>query len=121
IQFVSGAAATVLTSFDLWGHSLPHIEIYGTEGTLRVPDPDRFGGPVYLLKAGETSFTEVPLCFGHTENSRGIGLADMLACMQEGKPHQCSGETALHVLEIMHAFLDSWNDQKYVSLSTTCT
>lgn len=121
IQFESGAIATILTSFDMWGHSLPHIEIYGTEGTLRVPDPDKFGGPVYLLKAGETEFTEVPLSFGHTENSRGIGLADMLTCMQEGTPHRANGETALHVLEIMRAFTESWERKEYITLHTTCT
>lgn len=120
IQFESGAIATMLTSFDMWGHSLPHIEIYGTEGTLRVPNPDKFGGPVLLLKAGQTTFTEVPLQFGHTKNSRGIGLADMLSCMKEGVPHRAAGQTALHVLEIMCAFMDSAARQQYITLTTSC-
>lgn len=85
-----------------------------------MPNPDKFGGPVLLLKAGQTTFTEVPLQFGHTKNSRGIGLADMLSCMKEGVPHRAAGQTALHVLEIMCAFMDSAARQQYITLTTSC-
>ena len=120
LEFACGAIGTLTTSFDLWGHGMPFIEIYGTEGTLRVPDPDTLGGPVYLLKAGEKEFREVPLQFGRTENSRGIGLEDMIASMQQGIPHQASAEMALHVLEIMQTILESWEYKEFITLQTTC-
>ncbi len=51
LDFANGAVATMITSFDVWGHTLPHLEIYGSEGTLSVPDPNTFGGPVRLWRA----------------------------------------------------------------------
>ncbi len=48
LRFVSGAVGTLTASFDLWSDHLPHIEIYGTEGILRLPDPDRFDGDVLV-------------------------------------------------------------------------
>ncbi len=52
IDFVNGGMATVITSFDVWSNSLPRIEIYGSEGTMIVPDPNRFDGPVQVRRAG---------------------------------------------------------------------
>jgi predicted dehydrogenase len=53
IDFATGAVGNILTSFDVWSHGLPCIEVYGTEGTLSVPDPNSFGGPVKLKHRGE--------------------------------------------------------------------
>ena len=51
IDFHSGRIGTITTSFDVFGGStLPPIEVYGSEGTLLVPDPNTFGGPVKLRK-----------------------------------------------------------------------
>lgn len=120
ITFENGAVATVLTSFDLPGHKLPYIEIYGTKGTLRVPNPDKFEGPVELLLSGEKEFREIALTHPYSENSRGIGAADMMSCLSNGRKHKASGELALHVLEIMTAFLKSAEEQRFIPLSTNC-
>ena len=48
LDFANGAVGTIITSFDVWGGQLPRIEIYGTEGTLSVPDPNTFGGPIRI-------------------------------------------------------------------------
>ena len=66
LGFASGAIGTLIVSFDVWGSQLPRIEIYGSEGTILVPDPNTFGGPVYIKKAGydvrnRTDWEEVPL------------------------------------------------------------
>src|SRR5690606_13256716 len=50
VQFVSGATITLSTSWDVWAHRHGPMELYGTEGTLFVPDPNWFGGT--LEKAG---------------------------------------------------------------------
>ena len=121
VQFASGITATVLTSFDLWGHTLPFMEIYGTKGTLRLPNPDTFGGPVAILKAGESTFREVPVTMPYSENSRGVGLADMAWSIAEGRQHKAQGRMALHVLEILKAFLASAEQQQYITLETSCT
>jgi len=79
LDFASGAVGTLIMSFDVWGAHLPRIEVYGTEGSLSVPDPNGFGGTVRVLKAGEQEWREVPLTHAYTENWRGIGVADMVS------------------------------------------
>lgn len=101
LDFAQGAIATIVTSFDVWSAELPRIEIYGTHGTLSVPDPNTFGGPVRLRRAGSTEWQEIPIPFHYTANSRGIGVADMAHALRSGRAHRASGELTAHVLEIM--------------------
>lgn len=105
IDFTSGAIGTILTSFDVWAAELPRIEIYGSQGTLSVPDPNTFGGPVRLRKAGSNAFEEVPITLPFADNSRGLGVVDMARALREGRcDHRASGALTLHVLEAMHGF-----------------
>ena len=120
LDFANGAIGTIITSFDVWSHRLPHIEVYGTEGTLIAPDPNGFGGPVYVRGAQERAWREVPLTHGHTENSRGIGVADMAHAMRTGQMPRASGELAYHVLDIMEAIHDASREERHITLSSTC-
>ncbi|WP_166240690.1 Gfo/Idh/MocA family protein [Paenibacillus turpanensis] len=105
LRFEGGAVGTIITSFDIpGGAQLPRIEIYGSEGSLSVPDPNTFGGPVLLRKKGQTEWTEIAVERPFTENSRGLGVWDMARSLQDGSKHRASGALALHVLEAMHAF-----------------
>jgi predicted dehydrogenase len=120
VDFASGAIATVIMSFDVRaGHRLPMIEIYGTEGTLGVPNPNTFRGPVLLKRADDEEWSEVPLAFSD-EVSRGIGVADMASAVRTGRAHRASGEVALHVLEIMQAFDVSSAAGEHVAMRTAC-
>lgn len=119
MDFANGTVGTIITSFDMWGANLPRIEIYGSEGTLSVPDPNTFGGTVRLLKAGK-SWQEIELSYGYTQNSRGLGLADMLSAVQSGRQHRASGDLAYHVLEAMLAFERSSRSGKHILLDSTC-
>ena len=102
LEFASGAIATLVASFDIWGHHLPPIEIHGVKGSLSAPDPNRFDGAVQIMTGGGREWKDVPL--SHTTNiGRGAGLADMATAIQTGRPHRASGELALHVLDIMCA------------------
>lgn len=121
LDFASGAVGTIITSFDIWSHQLPHIEVYGTEGTLSVPDPNTFGGSVYLRHAHEKDGCEIPLSHGYTKNHRGIGVADMAYAMRSGRPHRASGEMAYHVLDIMQAFHDASREGRHIELTSQCT
>ncbi len=120
LEFASGAVGTIITSFDVWGHTLPRIEIYGAEGSLSVPDPNGFDGPVRLWKAGAKEWTEMP--FTHTTGLlRGTGLADMARGIVTGRPHRASGAVAFHVLDIMQAIHEASKTGRYVTLKSTCT
>jgi len=120
LDFANGAIGTIITSFDVWSHQLPHIEVYGTEGTLIAPDPNGFGGPVYVRGAQERAWREVPHTHGYTENSRGIGVADMAHAMRTGQTPRASGELAYHVLDIMEAIHDASREERHITLSSTC-
>lgn len=120
LDFAGGAVATVITSFDVWGHNTPLIEIYGSEGSLSVPDPNTFGGPVLLRRAGDKEWQEVALTHGYTENSRGLGVADMAEAIVQRRPHRASGSMAFHVLDTMHAFLDASREDRHILLASTC-
>jgi predicted dehydrogenase len=119
MDFESGAVGTIITSFDVWAAELPCIEVYGTDGTLSVPDPNTFGGPVRMFKPGE-GWAEVALTHGYSENSRGLGLTDMACALHSGRAHRANGEMAYHVLDIMHAFHDSSDLGKHIKLESTC-
>lgn len=118
IEFESGAVGTLLTTFDVWGSRHENIEIYGSEGTLIVPDPNFFGGPIRIKRKDASEWQEVPLAFGYTDNSRGIGVADMAAALQSGRPHRASGALALHVLEAMHGLLAASATRTYYKMTT---
>lgn len=120
LDFHNGVIGNVITSFDVWAANLPRIEIYGTQGTLSVPDPNTFGGPVKIRRAGADDWSEIPITHPYTENSRGLGVADMAQAIQSGRPHRASGELANHVLDIMCAIHDASDAGKHVELTTTC-
>ncbi len=101
-DFVSGPVAALNMSFDVWSHNLPIIEIYGTEGSLRVPDPNHFGGIVEVRRSEDTEWRQVALT--HSDQVlRGVGVADMATGILFNRPHRASGELAYHVLEAMLA------------------
>ncbi len=103
IRFASGAVASFTASFDSYTDFSEYIEIFGEKGSLRVPDPNTFGGPVRLLKPGG-GYEEIPLDKGFTGNSRSLGLSEMASAMEEGRMHRANYMQQLHVLDIMTAF-----------------
>ncbi|MDR2069617.1 MAG: Gfo/Idh/MocA family oxidoreductase [Spirochaetaceae bacterium] len=121
LDFASGAVGTLITSFDVYSHTLPFIEIYGTEGTLRVPDPNTFGGPLWVSRFREEAWSEIPLLGAYAENSRGLGITDMACAIAEGRPHRASGELANHVLEVMHGIHDASASGVYYEVKTVCS
>ena len=118
MEFESGAIATVITSFDIWAHHLPWIEIHGEKGSLSVPDPNRFDGDVQVMPGGQREWVDVPLT--HTTNiGRGAGVADMAYAIQSGRPHRASGDLAFHVLDIMCALEESSAQKTFIEIEST--
>ena len=120
LDFENGAIGNIITSFDVWGSQLPRIEIYGTEGSLSVPDPNTFGGPVHIYKPEYDEWKEVPLTHGFTDNNRAIGVADMAYALRTGRQHRSNGEMAYHILDIMHAFHDASDQGQHIELESRC-
>jgi len=127
LQFVSGATVTISTSWDVHAHRHANMELYGTEGSLFVPDPNFFGGTVEIAgKDGEIKEMAQPehpfsvVNDGERANYRTAGLADMAQAISEGRPHRCSLEMALHAVDVMTSVLKSGETGQFVRLSTTC-
>ena len=117
MEFESGAVGSILTSFDIYGAHLPIIEIYGSKGTLRVPDPNCFGGPVVLHIPGKED-EEIPLAFDYPENSRALGLAEMASSLEQGRRPRASWKQTLHVLEVLTGFERAAAQGGYLELSS---
>ncbi len=118
LDFASGAVGTTIMSFDVWSHNLPRIEIYGSAGSMQVPDPNAFGGPVLVRRAGEQGWSEVPLTHSG-DAGRGIGVADMAYALRTGRPHRASGDLAYHVLDVMQAFDESSESGRHIKIRST--
>ena len=105
MRFESGAVGTLTTTFDVWRSTLPCIEIYGEKGTLFVPDPNTFDGPVKLYRPEDGEVREMPLLFGNRENSRGLGLLEMSRAIRDGHDDFItSSRRTFHTLDVLTAF-----------------
>jgi predicted dehydrogenase len=109
IEFETGPVGTIVQSFathhPTYEPSHP-ITVYGTEGTMKVPDPNTFDGSVYVRMARDADWMKVPHTFV-TGYGRSVGLADMAHAIRSGRPHRASGDVAFAVLETMQGFFDS--------------
>ena len=120
IDFRAGPVATLVTSFDVQAARARNIEIYGTEGTLAVPDPNTFGGPVQLRRRGDTEWSDVALSHANAAQSRGIGLVEMVRALRAGRKHRASGELACHVLELMEKIITASRTGRHRAVETRC-
>jgi len=132
LDFANGATITLSASWDVWAHRHANMELYGTEGSLFVPDPNFFGGTVEhagrdgriaALDGWDHPFgipNEDHAKHGPLANYRTAGLADMAQAIVEDRPHRCSLELAIHAVDVMTSILKSGETGHFVDLSTTC-
>ena len=121
LEFVNGAVATLVMSFDVWHANLPRIEIYGSEGSLSVPDPNTFGGPVKIRRHDASDWAEVPLLYAPSDNARGLGVIDLIDAVAEERMARADGSIALHVVEVMEALLRASTDQRHQAIASRPT
>jgi predicted dehydrogenase len=120
MDFADGATATIVTTFDTWPYPLPCIVVFGTEGTMEVPDPNSFGGPVRLRSADGKTYDEIPHTHT-TERGRGAGVADMAySIRRRERAHRASGQLAQHATEVMESFEKSSVAGRHLNLVSTC-
>jgi predicted dehydrogenase len=135
LTFACGANVSFIASWDVWRHGVRPIELHGTLASIRVPDPDTFGGDVELSvnnrlqnihdardvslegtqidwlihKTGGKTFGGINYPIGNPviANYRALGLAEMANAIVEGRPHRCSARFALHALAVMLGIIES--------------
>lgn len=130
LEFRSGAVVTLMASWDVWQSDIAPMALYGTEGTIHIPDPNFFDGEVRITKRDEAA--ELPawdhplgppnreIPEGMVADYRSAGLADMAQAIVEGRPHRCNDAYALHVVEVMTAILRAGEEGRYVEIETDC-
>jgi predicted dehydrogenase len=132
LEFANGATVTLSASWDVFAHRHANMELYGSEGSIYVPDPNFFGGEVLATKRDGPAepLPEWDHPFGipnqvHPQgpvaNYRTAGLADMAVGILEGRNYRCSLDRTLHGIEIMTGILKSGETGKFVEMKTTCT
>jgi predicted dehydrogenase len=122
LEHASGPLSTLVVSFDVQKSQHAWIEIYGSTGTLRVPDPNTFGGPIFVSKRVEKDkvWEEIPITREPVKENRGIGVADMVRAIAEDRPHRASGEMTYHVLDLMHCIYESSNEGRHIVPTSRC-
>mgnify|MGYP001181428114 FL=1 len=138
IFFNSGAIIRFTLSFDVIAHHRNHIELYGSKGSILVPDPNMFGGSVYTCKKlggawkehktnkmflGKINIRQKSLRANEAPinaNYRGVGLAEMAYCIQNKKKHRCNGELSFHVLDIIQSIMKAARKRKRISIKSSC-
>ncbi|MEN5276327.1 Gfo/Idh/MocA family oxidoreductase [Brucella sp. TWI432] len=132
LEFEQGATVTLMASWDVWAHRHANMELYGTEGSLYLPDPNFFGGEVLLAKPENAAVAveawDHPFGVENEQHSSGMmanyrtaGLADMAAAILGGREMRCSLERALHGVEVMLSILKSGEEKRFIDIQTTCT
>jgi len=124
LKFASGAIASLVATFGIWGADLPRLQIYGPGGVLNAPDPNTFTGPIGVnLHADADGWRAVPVADEDADgepNRRGIGVLDMLQAAAEGRPPRASGELAYHVLDVLQSVNDSAAGGRHIDVRSTC-
>lgn len=118
MRFENGVIGTLATSWDTYGIQGDRIQVFGTKGTVVVPDPNNFGGVIKLFRPEEGTMKEVPLMFDYKENSRGLGLEDMAKALLTGRNFRANCNQTYHVLEIMEGFLKSGQTHAEVKIES---
>ncbi|WP_240231558.1 Gfo/Idh/MocA family protein [Devosia lacusdianchii] len=123
LGFANGAIVQVGMSFDVPAHKHVPLELYGTEASLIVPDPNFFGGEVELRKRGrDETWTPVLVTQPYADgNYRSLGVADMAQGILDNRPHRANGDLALHVLEVMEAFATASREGRTIDIKTPVT
>lgn len=131
LEFHSGAIVSLVTSWDVVSHGHSPIELYGSKGTLYVPDPNFFGGDIVMTDAAgaksPVTAWEHPLGLPNAgspnaarANYRSAGVADFVASIDEGRPARCGVDLVLHAVDVMTSLLRAGETGEVQTLATTC-
>jgi predicted dehydrogenase len=119
LDFASGPIVNMTTTFDVQETNRTTLVLYGSEGTLRLPDPNTFGGPLELLRAGTDAWEPIDLIEGYTDDSRGLGVSDLARALRTGQPPRASGDLGFHIVDVMHAALESHGSGHHIDVTST--
>ena len=132
-QFVDGGISQSLFSFDSPLKRQGVVEITGTEGTLVIPDPNRFTGEIRIARGpvlggastpdevravntGPQTWEDVPVTGVYAE--RGLGVLDLARAARTGGRPLASGDLGYHVLDTLVAIDESVHEGRVVDVES---
>jgi hypothetical protein len=130
-------------TFDVWLSNLPKLEIFGTEGTLFVPDPNMSAGKIKIFRKEKVldhlnsknyseenaktystdfdSLQEIPQLYQQPlDYFRGLGVLDMAFALVNGRRHRANEELAYHVTEALLSFDIADEESRVYQMKSTC-
>ena len=133
LNFHNSTIIQFFCSWDVWNHKHTNIELYGSKGSLILPDPNYFSGDLFISKKdknweninNDKMLLGIPnkedLGLGKmVANYRGVGLSDMIESITSNKLPRCSIDLCLHVLDVMEGILYSSKHSKNYLTKTIC-
>ena len=118
-RFANGVIGNFTNSFDIWKSQTPYIEIYGTQGTMILPDPNRYVGDVLVYRMYDTEWRPLQQFSEYAKYGRGIGVVDMIRCYEAGIEHKANMQLATHVTDIILSVNESLKSGQPVKINTT--
>lgn len=118
VEHASGAVTTLLMSFDAPASLARPLEVHGEDGSLLVPDPNRFDGDVQVHARGD-AWRTLPVTAGYAGAGRGAGLVDA-ARSADRRTTRASADVALHVLDTMQTVLRAADAGARLEVASTC-
>ena len=119
LKFENGVIATFVNAFDIFRTKVPHIEIYGEKGTLVLPDPNMYAGEVLMRRFWDPEWRPVTPFFEYTKYGRGIGIVDMIRCMDADKEHKANLEMAYHATDVILAMDEAGEAHREIKIAST--
>lgn len=115
LEFESGVYGTLLITSQSQMIYQSSFTVYGTQGTLELFDPNFYSGSIRLKRTkfsevpmeGMTEYMPVPVLYGYTEETRGIGAADMVYAIRNGRKPRADASINYHALEAIEGILTS--------------
>ena len=117
LELEGGVTASLVTSFDAIDRYVCDLEIHGTEGTLALPDPNAFEGPL-RIRIGRGDWQDAPFGSRGAADARGLGLHDLVEAIAEDRPHRASGQLALHVVDVARSVLRAADERRVIEIES---
>jgi predicted dehydrogenase len=113
LRFESGALISLHINGNTINGEQNLIMLFGTDGIMKVGNPDTFNGQTEILLP-ENDWVTLPFTHGYNGvnrvsepmpfdhyGSRGVGVAELAYSIRGGRTNRCSKEYGLHCMEVL--------------------
>lgn len=132
LKMKNGVLVNMNMSFDIWHSTLPRLELYGTEGTMTMPDPNMSDGRPSIFRKEQA----LAGCYGLPEDAksyelplrgqsvaaytRGCGVVEMAQAIREGRKNRANEEMAIHIVEVINRIMESVETGQRCRVESEC-